>query len=319
MVELINFANYSNNLQMIKHSSSELERLLKQLQVGGIEALFCDPWDENVLPAAWIRGVHLNFWPTWLDFWRGDQQALERQFGSRENILAYFGGSEPGHLLNCYRRDLRQAKAAKAAYVVFHVSHNELAEIYTWRFRAGDQEVIDATIDLVNCLTADIPDEMAILFENLWWPGMTLLNPALTERLLCRVRHPNVGIMLDTGHLMNTNPDLGNEQQAVDYVLAVLDGLGQLRKSIRGLHLHQSLSGEYIKRSRRRTAPATDLAESMAHIMRIDQHRPFLDSAVRRIIDAVQPEYLVHEFIVSSRAELIDYTACQRKALGYCK
>ena len=315
MVELINFANYDTNRDMIENSSAGLKSLLTELGVDGIEALFCDPWDAAVLPASSIHGVHLNFWPTWLDFWRGNQQALERQFGSRENILAYFGGTEPEQMLACYRRDISQAKAAAAKYIVFHVSHNELDEIYTWRFRADSLAVVDATIEMVNSIVDDIPPDMTILFENLWWPGLTLLEPRLVDRLLSRIRHPKVGIMLDTGHLMNTNPELQDERQGVEYVLSVLGKLGTLSNSIQGIHLHQSLSGAYVKQSRCQTAPPVDLAASMAHIMQIDQHRPFSDSAAKQILELVQPEYLVHEFIVASREELVVNTNLQRKAL----
>lgn len=317
MIELINFANYSKNQEMIEHDPLKLRELLTQLGVGGIETLFCDPWDKNLLPSDVIHGVHLNFWPTWLDFWRGNQQALTRQFGGGDNIRAYYGGTEPEHMLACYRNDLSQAKAAAAEYVVFHVSHNELDEIYTWQFRADSVTVVDATIEVVNSLVDTIPPDMAILFENLWWPGLTLLEPYLAERLLSRVRHPNVGIMLDTGHLMNTNPDLKDERQGVEFILSVLKNLGSLSKCIRGIHLHQSLSGEYVKQSRCQSAPAVDLAASMAHIMAIDQHRPFGDPSVKQILEAVQPEYLVHEFIVSSREALLGCTAKQRQALLY--
>ena len=300
---------------MIGNSADGLRRLLADLSVDGIEALFCDPWDPAILPAACLHGVHLNFWPTWLDFWRGDQQALKRQFGSNENVLACFGGLSPDHLLASFRRDVAQAKAAAAKYLVFHVSHNEPDEIYTWNFRVDDKTVIDATAEVVNCITDEISDDMMILFENLWWPGMTLLNPSLVDRLLSRVRHPRVGIMLDTGHLMNTNPDLVDERQGVDYCLNVLGKLGSLSQSIRGIHLHQSLSGEYVKASRRAAAPEPDLVASMAHIMRIDRHQPFSDPRVREILEFVEPDYLVHEFIVSSYDELKRYTTQQRHAL----
>lgn len=315
MFELINFANYDKNRGMIQHSSSGLKNLLDQLGVDGIETLFCDPWDAAILPASTIRGVHLSFWPTWLDFWRGDQQALAREFGSKENILAYFGGSDPEHMLACYRREINQAKAAKAEYVVFHVSHNDLDEIYTWRFRTDSLAVVDAVVELVNALVDEIPSDMAILFENLWWPGLTLLDPQLVDRLLSRIHHPNVGLMLDTGHLMNTNSDLQDERQGVEYILSVLGKLGTLSNSIRGIHLHRSLSGAYVKQSRCQTAPVVDLATSMAHILKIDQHQPFRDPVAKQIVEVVQPEYLVHEFITSSREELIKYTAQQRQVL----
>lgn len=315
MLELINFANYKNNLEMINYQPDNLARLLTELGVDGVEALFCEPWDQEVVPAELIKGVHLNFWPTWIDFWRENQAALLRQFGSLADVQACFGGLRPETMLACYRNDLKQAQRAGAKYAVFHVSHNELDEMYTWRFRADSRTVIDATIELVNCLAADIPPDLTILFENLWWPGMTLLEPDLVERLLSRVTHPNVGIMLDTGHLMNTNLCLNSQEQGVAYIIKTLNQLGSLRQFIQGIHLHQSLSGQYVSHNCHRPAPTLDLAGAMAHVMKIDQHLPFTATAARMIVETIQPRYLVHEFIVDSRRELVEYTQQQRRVL----
>ena len=315
MIELINFANYSTNLEMIGHNPRNFRELLNELGVHGVEALFCDPWNQDVIPADLIYGVHLNFWPTWLSFWQGDQQALERQFCGLRQIVECFGGAKPECMLEAYRTDIQQAKAANAKYIVFHVSHNECDELYTWQFRTDNKTVIDAAVEVVNCLVADIPSEMNILFENLWWPGLTLLEPRLAERLLSRVKHPRVGIMLDTGHLMNTSQELETEQQGIDYVLHTLNKLGYIKAAIKGIHLHQSLSGAYVKQSRTRIPPVIEPAAAMAHVMKIDQHRPFSDSAAKAILESVQPEFLVHEFIVSSREELLAHTAQQRQAL----
>lgn len=53
--------------------------------------------------------------------------------------------------------------------------------------------------------------------------------------------------MLDTGHLMNTNPELQTEQDGIEYILKTVKALGEDRKLIRGLHLNCSLSGDYVK------------------------------------------------------------------------
>lgn len=40
-----------------------------------------------------------------------------------------------------------------------------------------------------------------------------------SARLFEKIKHKNVGIMLDTGHLMNTNPELQTEEDGIEYIL----------------------------------------------------------------------------------------------------
>lgn len=75
-------------------------------------------------------------------------------------------------------------------------------------------------------------------------------------------------------------------------------------KSVRGIHLHKSLSGEYIKEKSRKPIGGCDMNERvMNHVLKIDQHQPFTTNAVQRLVDYVKPEFLVHEFMYSSMEE----------------
>jgi hypothetical protein len=277
--------------------------------------MFCNPWDRRVHNHQWVQGVHLRFWPYWLDFWRGDQQELLRQFGSDEKIEACYGGLTREAWLAAYRENIRIAKQTGAKYIVFHVSHTRPAEFFNWQFSASDSEVIAATIEVVNELVDEIPSDMELLFENLWWPGLTLQDKELTALLLDNVNHPNVGIMLDTGHLMNTNPNLKTEIEGIDYILKTISQLGSYSRYIRGIHLHRSLSGEYVACSKAGNTQEYTMADVMRHVMKIDEHLPFNTPEVQRIIDYIQPEYLVHEFIYSSMQEWGTKISQQQQAL----
>ena len=94
----------------------------------------------------------------------------------------------------------------------------------------------------------ELPEDCLLLYENLWWPGLTLLNPRLADHLLSGTHHQRTGLLLDTGHLMNTSTNLATEDEAVRYVRRVVRGLGGLRTSIYGMHLHRSLSGAFVRR-----------------------------------------------------------------------
>lgn len=315
MLQLVNLSNYTSDIELINNSAECLQTFLNYHHLDGLEMMFCDRWDASVHKKKWIQGVHLRFWPAWLDFWRGDKQELLKQFGSEDNIIAFYGALTREDWLTIYRENIRTAVKSGAKYLVFHVSHTRIPELFNWQFSASDGEVIEATIELVNELVGEIPPDVALLFENLWWPGLTLKNPILVARLLENVKHPNVGIMLDTGHLMNTNSDLTSEDEGVDYIITTLEGLGEYRHYVRGVHLHKSLSGAYIKKSRCIKMEKYDMAQVMNHVLQIDQHQPFTTSAVQKLVDYIKPDFLVHEFMYSSMEEWSQKIMTQKNAL----
>lgn len=317
MLQLVNLSNYSTDNELIAYSPQRLQAFLLQHNLDGLEMMFCSPWDSKLHRPEWLHGCHLRFWPWWLDFWRGDQPALIKQFGSKEEIAGCYGGLTREAWLAIYRDNIKTAKAAGVKYLVFHVSQARPAELFNWQFSATSQEVIEAVIEVVNALAPDIPEDMALLFENLWWPGLTLTDKDLTAMLLANVTHQNVGIMLDTGHLMNTNPDLTTECEAADYIIKTLENLGSFRQYVRGIHLHKSLSGKYLRSSQACTQCNTEysMQELMEHVLRIDEHKPFTTSAVRTIVDYVQPDFLVHEFIYESMTDWEQKLRRQQQAL----
>lgn len=318
MLQLANMSNYEFDRRMIDNSAVRLESFLKEHALDGLEMLFWEDWDPALHRKPWIQGAHLRFWPNWLDFWRGDRQAVLSQLGGEEQVFASFGSWDREDWLERYRREIAVAADAGAKYLVFHVSQVRPDEMYDWRFTASDKEVIDATLEVVNELSDAIPSEIELLYENLWWPGLTLRDPEIASRLLSGSRHSKTGFMLDTGHLMNGNISLHNQDQAIDYTLKILERLGGLKASIRGMHLHHSLSGQYLKESRKQQGDFS-LTALMSHVMKIDQHLPFSSERVKELVNAVKPAYLVHEFAYSSLHEWSDKIRCQQQALGELK
>ena len=315
MLQLVNISNYTCDSELIHNNAQCLQAFLNHHHLDGVEMMFCDTWDRRIHKKEWIQGVHLRFWPTWLDFWRGDTAELLKQFGSKDNIIACYGGLTREDWLSIYRENIRTAVMAGAKYMVFHVCHARVPEFFSGKFVASDSEVIEATIELVSELVDEIPPDVALLFENLWWPGLTLKNPILVARLLDNVKHSNVGIMLDTGHLMNTNQDLTSEVEGVDYILKILKNLGQYRHYVRGVHLHKSLSGHYMRQSQCSKVKEYDMMEIMDHVLKIDQHQPFTTGEVQRLLEYIKPEFLIHEFMYSSMEEWSQKIMVQKAAL----
>lgn len=117
--------------------------------------------------------------------------------------------------MRVYRDDLERARTVGVKYVVFHVSDVSIEEGYTYQWRHSSEEVIDAAVEIVNALLRE-EDEFDFLLENLWWPGLTMTEPELTQRLLEGVYYPKKGLMLDTGHLMNAKQSLTTQREGVD-------------------------------------------------------------------------------------------------------
>ena len=109
--------------------------------------------------------------------------------------------------------------------------------------------LLPGAIEFINHLLWKVEPTFDFLVENQWWPGFTFTDPAETEYLLSRIDYPRTGIMLDTGHLMNTNTRLRTQRQGVEYILKQYRAHGELAKRVLGVHFHQSLSGAYVRKN----------------------------------------------------------------------
>lgn len=320
MLTLTNLSNADCDAEeLLQNSSDTLAEILRTHRLDGIEFMLCAPWDRAVFPARYIKGVHLLFWPTWVDFWHGDRAALMEEFGSEEKVRGYYGSLYVGDWIAAWKENLRRAAECEPEYLVFHVAHNRTSEMYERRFSLSDEDVIRATIELVHEIAAEIPKGCKLLFENLWWPGLTFCQPHLAAMLLEQVNYPDTGFMLDVGHLMNTNLALRSEAEGAAYVTKIYRALGAAGKYVYGIHLHQSLSGSYTREMMRRHAGELrplQWQEAMDYVMHVDRHEPFRTDAAHRILDVVQPDYLVHEFCQRSRADWEQKIHTQRFALG---
>jgi len=314
MLKLCNFSNYITDLERVNSSAAELEKFLHQHQMDGIELLICQPWDSVVIPSSLVKGIHLPYYSVWLDFWQGNKAALLKQFGNEKKIREYYGCDKKDILVQNYRQQILDAEKIGAEYVVFHISHTEIEHLFDHQFICSDEEVVKASIELINEIFFSLDTKITLLLENLWLRGLTFLQPNLVERLLTDINYAHKGFMLDTGHLMNTNPLLTTEAEGIAYILQVLTNLGESKRYIQGIHLHKSLSGPYVLANRN---ILVEKEKTMDYIFNIDQHEPFDNPAVQRIIEAVEPTYLTYEFITRTKKQWSQYLSRQNKALGF--
>ena len=286
----------------------------------GVELMYFGEDERGIIPPDRVIGLHMGYFPCWLDFWNGDTDALLREFGDKAEWESFFGGTGRGVLIDRFRRDLKNAHRYHAEYVVFHVSDATIEETFTWNYRHSDEEVIDAVCEILNDVFRDEDGSLLLLMENLWQPGLTFTRPAMTERLMRGVAYPNKGIMLDTGHLLHTNTALRTQEEGVVYINSLLDMHGALCHWIKGIHLNQSLTGEYCEQTRL-NPPVLGKTfrerylQMYVHSFAVDEHRPFTCPGVRELVERISPEYLTFEFITENGAQHRQFLAKQRAVL----
>ncbi len=285
-----------------------LQRELARLGVDGIEGIWSGEPLPPDLPPGLLTGYHLTFYTDWYDLYRGNKAALCEKFGSVAAAEAFYGGG-PAALVRRYREDLARARRLNARYVVFHVSDASFEESYTYRWQHTDAEIVDAAVEIINELLQGVPPEFDFLVENQWWPGFSFTDPALTARLLDAIKYPQKGIMLDTGHLLNCEPALSDQRAGAAYIRKMLVRHGSLCRYIKGVHLHQGFSGDYVRRHIG-VVPAA-LAEldyigqfsfTYAHVQQIDRHRPWTDPVIAPLLAELAPLYLTHELAGETEA-----------------
>jgi len=324
---LLNFPSVGGNLELLGNSWGAVEEFVGEYGFDGIEYMIKESQptqDINLPPKGLVKGVHFPFWMSWLLFWRGDWKKLEQQIGGRENAIRYFGGDTRDSMVRTHQWCAELAGRLEADYVVLHADHVFLEEAFTFQFVQQDADVLKATAEFANASLNGTGSEVNVLFENSWWPGLRFNDASVTRGFLDSLRQPRKGFVLDTGHLMNSNPQLVNEAEALKFVEKTLDELGDLVKDIRVVHLQKSLT--------RRTGLATGL-KALADFQRastyeekydvayeyalsIDEHHAFCDQPLGRIVKRIKPDYLTYEFIARSKDELIDFILSQHKCVG---
>ena len=123
---------------------------VKNQNLDGIETMIGTYYSTEYLNGVSPYGLHLMYFPTWIDFWNEDIDKLKRNFGSLERVKRYFGGTSRTLLVEHYKKEFENAKELGVAYMVFHVSHVNPRDIFTFNHSYTSREVIDAAVELIN-------------------------------------------------------------------------------------------------------------------------------------------------------------------------
>ena len=323
MLKLTNMSTHSVDKEKFNDDSQELLSYLRRNELDGFEIAQCNRESMSWYPPGSVIGVHMNYWPICLDFFRGDSDALRKEFGSDDVWQAYYGAKTRGEFISSYREAILAAQEAGARYAVFHIAHCSLADCLTMSFSQRDLEVIDAYTDIINETLEGISCDITLLFENMWYTGLTLLDDSMAIRLLENIRCKKKGFILDIGHMMISDPFLSSYREAAEYIEKVLNERPAVLSNIKGIHINGSLTGENLQAVRRGEG-ICDIAgnfweryaNAYHHITRIDSHQPFADTAIQDIVGLINPDYLVFELLAKDLPTLEGYLVQQRKFCG---
>lgn len=294
----------------------DILRMTKEAGLDGVENLIygtepaAHPFDRVT------KGVHLKFWPYWMDFYRGDKARLAKSFQNEEEIIKLYGGLTVDDWIETQRKNIKAALVEKPAYLVWHVQEATTEEAWTWDFHYSDWDVMKASAEVYHACQDLIPDGVRVLFENIFWPGLYKMEPHKIDRFFTEVNDDrHTGIMFDTGHFMNTVPDLTTEAEGAEAIETMAKNLGSLRALIHGIHLSCSTSGVYRRTFRHVMPHPCTQSTIYTHITSIDQHRPFETDAARRIVEAIRPDVVVHEIFGNTFAHAIERALVQKQII----
>lgn len=324
----MNFSIYDGMLNRYKDSADIMESI-KKGGLNGLEVIRSGEPDQGKIHPDMVNGIHLYFHIFWMDWWKGDHSRLDAEFDSREQWIEYYGSQDGSAFIDALRADFAYAEEVGAKYVVFHAAEVTLRESYLYEYKYTDEEVIDACIDVINTALDGKEYSFDFLVENLWWSGLTMKDPALTKKLLDGIHHKKKGVLLDTGHYMNTSCELKTPEDAVAYLHEMLDKHEEigLLDEIKGIHCQMSLSGEYVKKQKKEweespmnfdEIPFYELFRlAYNHACDIDLHLPFVGEGVKELIERIDPKYITFEFQPPTREEYEEYIEAQGRCLGY--
>lgn len=309
MRHLISFSVY----QDLSELGTDPRSALSAVSCDGLELLTSySEVGEAYRPLA--GAVHLPYATDWLAAW----EDRPYPFPEQDSVFYMYGRSRQ-EVVGNVSLAIREAAALHPPYGVMHAGNADMDQLFRRRYTRSDTEVLDAFAEMMNEAVSGFPGgepPFRILFENLWWPGLRLLDDSGFRRLEDRIEFSDWGICLDTGHMMNCLPGILTEQDGIDALLDIFDGYSSdLVDRIDTVHFHWSASYAYRSTFEER-GMGEDLQgylrDAYSHIGRIDMHMPFTDPRCAELIEALSPETVTHEMPGSVSTPLEDFAAQRR-------
>lgn len=317
-MKLLSFIPSDKNINFFKN---ELNEYSTALGFDGIETMGGNYYPLSTFDNINIKGMHLMYFPTWLEFWEGKTEALMEDFVNEDGVMGYYGGLSREAMIDHYKKEFENAKKLGVEYMVFHVSHVRPRDIFTYEFEYSDKDVLDAATQLINeVFTGEGP---LLLFENLWWPGLNFNSAEHTENFLESINYENKGLLLDLSHLLCSGKNIKDTETGVEFIKEKIDSLGKMKNQIKGVHLNFSSSGKYLEGDFSENLDKWENSGRLdryrievEHIKNIDTHSPFESPYLMDILERIPYKFLVFELEYSS---IEDLTKKIKKQMKYIK
>lgn len=323
MKKLCHISTTKKFLNWFDNDWSKIEKFLEQHQLDGIELGLMNGYSLRKIPKDIVKGVHLSFYPMWIDFYKGDMAKVAKMIGDDDAITQYYGGLSKTAIVDSYKMQFERAKKLEPDYMVFHVCNATPIESFSYNFDYTNVEVIEYAAELINEVFTYAAGDPKLLFENLWWPGLTFLDKSEAELLLNKTVYSKKGFVLDISHLILTNKNISTERYAYEYIREVMANLKELKNDIQVVHLNKTLPKYYFdqdwKYKLEKYLNQTDRQHKLGllreHIKKMDPHLPFDDPYAKKIVKLIEPKFCVYETSPNSINQLNYYVKSQNEVL----
>lgn len=314
MKKLLNISDFPSDDENLKM----MEKYQKKYAFDGFEIIKFDLEKDSSRLKDKIIGYHMRFFPMWLDVYLEKSNMIKEKFPDKMDRFYWCGGDTKEEVITYYKKDLQRAKELGAEYVIFHACYVDDEGSLTYEFPYTDEEVLEGVASLMNDVFKGEDFQFTLLLENLWWAGLKLHSKKEMELLLEKIEYKNKGFILDTSHMLNTNFDLKNLDEGINYIIENIDKMEELKKYIYGVHLSWSLSGDYVSKMVKKHRESQEEREKTKkkiyeYVGQIDYHYPFEDSRILKVLNKLSLKWLVFEFLYYNDEELEEKVIKQEK------
>lgn len=314
MKKLLNISDFPNDDENLRM----MEKYQKKYNFDGFEIIKFDLEKDSSKLKDKIIGYHMRFFPMWLDIYLGKYNMIKEKFSDKMDRFYWCGGDTKEDVITYYKKDLQRAKELGVEYVVFHACYVDDDGSLTYQFPYTDKEVLEVVVSLINDVFKNEDFQFTLLLENLWWAGLKLNSKSEMKLLLNKIEYKNIGFILDTSHMLNTNFNLKNLDEGIDYIIENIDKMEELKKYIYGVHLSWSLSGDYVSKmieKHRKSQEEREKAKKKIYeyVGQIDYHYPFEDNRIMKVLNKLSLKWLVYEFLYYNDEELEEKVIKQEK------
>lgn len=314
MKKLLNISDFPNDDENLRM----MEKYQKKYNFDGFEIIKFDLEKDSSKLKDKIIGYHMRFFPMWLDIYLGKYNMIKEKFSDKMDRFYWCGGDTKEDVITYYKKDLQRAKELGVEYVVFHACYVDDDGSLIYQFPYTDKEVLEGVVSLINDVFKNEDFQFTLLLENLWWAGLKLNSKSEMKFLLNKIEYKNIGFILDTSHMLNTNFNLKNLDEGIDYIIENIDKMEELKKYIYGVHLSWSLSGDYVSKmieKHRKSQEEREKAKKKIYeyVGQIDYHYPFEDNRIMKVLNKLSLKWLVYEFLYYNDEELEEKVIKQEK------